>query len=262
MIRDASTPLPFDGLATGEELRATAVQRAKSFDEKTISASTKEALALKLEGEEADGWRVLKANQKSYRLAKDKPTDRQLEDDVWVLFYRMGFKELNVGRTFAIPTHEKSSPRQLDVFAKDDDTVFIVECTHAKESGAKSVKSLLDKIEAIREEVILAIHSKYGKSPKLKVKFGIATQNVHWRKADRDRAEASKIPVITEGDLRYFSRLTDFLKTAARYQFLGRYLREERVEGLSTKVPATRGIMGGRVFYNFLISPYDLLKIS
>src|SRR3989304_2626818 len=52
------------------------------------------------------------------------------------------------------------------------------------------------------------------------------------------------------------------LKEAARFQFLARYLKGEGVDGLNIVVPATKGSMGGVSFYNFLISPYELLKIS
>lgn len=255
-------PLPLSGLALADNLKPVFAQKTKTFDEKTISAATKEALALKLAGEESDGWRVLRTNQKSIRLAKSKQTDRQLEDDVWCLFYRMGFKELNVDRQFSIAAGAKTPPRQLDVFAKDDDAVFIVECTHSKEIGPTSVKALIDKIGGIRDEVIKAVHAHYGKTPKLKVKFAIASRNIEWRAADKARAATSGIPVITESDLTYFNRLTDFLRTAARYQFLARYFKGEKVEGLRTKVPATKGWMGGQAFYNFVISPHDLLKIA
>ena len=149
----------------------------------------------------------------------------------------------------------------MDVFAKDDETVFIVECTHSQIGGSKSVKSLLDKIAAIREEVLKAVQSHYGRTKKLKVKFAIATRNMDWRESDRTRAGNAGIPIITEDDLSYFNRLTDILKTAARYQFLGRYFEGEKVEGLKLKVPATQGRVGRRTFYNFLISPHDLLRI-
>jgi DNA sulfur modification protein DndB len=36
----------------------------------------------------------------------------------------------------------------------------------------------------------------------------------------------------------------------------------EKVEGLRTKLPATKGRAGGIIFYNFLISPHDLLRIA
>ena len=102
----------------------------------------------------------------------------------------------------------------------------------------------------------------YGRKPRLKIKFGIATRNIEWRAADRTRAREAGVAVITEHDLAYFEKLTGLLKNAARYQFLGRYLGGEKVEGLRTKLPATKGLAGGRVFYNFLISPHDLLRIA
>jgi len=131
-----------------------------------------------------------------------------------------------------------------------------------QEVGPKSVKALIDKICGFREDVINAVHKQFGKDPKLKVKFAIATRNVDWRKADRERAIENKIAIIDDSDLKYFTDLTGLLKHAARYQFLGRYFAGERVEGLRTKVPATRGFMGGVSFYNFLMSPHDLLKIA
>ena len=250
------------GLASGEDLKSIALLRAKSVDEKTISAGSAESLELKLAGEEADGWRILRRNQRSIRLGRDKPVDRQLEDDIWSLLYKMGFTDLNADRNFCVQLNDKAPPRQLDVFARDDESVFIIECTHSRDTGPKSVKSLLDKIAAVREDVIKAVHSYYGREPKLKVKFAIATRNVEWRAADQARAEAAGVAIITDEDLAYFRRLTDILKTAARYQFLGRYFKGEKVEGLRNKVPATRGRVGKTTFYNFLISPHDLLRIA
>ena len=193
--------------------------KSKSVDEKTVSASKKEALALKVEGEIADGWSIKKKSKRSVRMTKPKPPDRQLEDDVWCILYKMGFNELNEARRCMIQLGEQSPPRQIDVFAKDDETVFIVECTHAAEEGSKSVKALVDKINGMREDVIKAVHSHYGKKPKLKVKWAIATRNIEWRVADRKRAEELKIGIITESDIAYFDKLTDLLKRAPAISF-------------------------------------------
>lgn len=250
------------GLVAGDEIKTVYLARSKMFDEKTVSSTSADGLRLKVNGEEADGWQVAKRNKRSVRMQRAKPIDRQLEDDVWSLLCRMGFHELNADRNFKIQVNENAPARQIDVFARDDDTIFIVECTHAKESGSKSVKALLDKIAAIREDVIKAVHAHYGREPRLKVKFAIATRNIDTRSADAARAAEAGVPIITEDDLKYFRRLTDILKTAARFQFLGRYLEGEKVEGLRTRVPATRGRVGKTTFYNFLISPHDLLRIS
>ncbi len=250
-----------DVLASGEELRVASVARARKADERTIAANTAEALELKLAGEMADGWEVAKRNRRSIRLSRPKPVDRQLEDDVWSLFHRMGFREMNPDRNFTI-TAKDGSKRQLDVFAKDDETVFIVECTHSREAGQKSVKQLLDKIIAIRDDVVAAVHQTFGKEPKLKVKFAIAVRNAEARPVDRERAVQAGVPIIVDADLEYFHRLTTILRSAARYQFLARYLRGEKVEGLRTKVSATRGRVGKTIFYSFLMSPHDLLRIA
>ena len=252
---------PLPGLAQGEELHSIYLMRSKSFDERLITAANKKSLQMKYDAEVLEGWSLLKKNKKSIRLKREKPEDRQLEDDVWCLFYRMGFKEQNIDRTFSIKVNA-SNARQLDNFAKDDEVVFIVECTHAKNAGPKSVKGLIDKIQGIREEIVSAIHRHYGKEQPLKVKLAIATRNVVVSDADRVRAAEARIPILADPDIEYFGKLVGLLKKAARYQFLARYLQGEGVEGLRQRVPATRGKMGGNKFYSFLISPYELLKIA
>lgn len=247
-------------LVSGEELRPVAAVRAKKMDEKTIPG-TRASLDMRLAAEERDGWTLVKRNKASVRLQRIKPIDRQLEDDVWTLFHRMGFKALNADRNFYLTTKD-GSKRQLDVVAKDDETIFIVECTHSRDAGPKSVKHLIDKIEALRPDLVTAVHSTFGRTPKLKIKIAIATRNVDLRQVDRNRAAEAGIPIITDVDLDYFNKLTGILKTAARYQFLGRYLKGEKVEGLRTRVSATRGRVGNTTFYSFLLSPHDLLRIA
>lgn len=177
-------------LVSGDELRSAYNLRAKRFDEKTVTAASAKALEKKREGEEHDGWVVAKQNTRSIRMQKAKPVDRQLEDDVWSLFHRMGFKEMNADRNFIVTSKDGATCRQLDVFAKDDETVFIVECTHSRDGGAKSIKVLLDKIDAIREDVIAAVQAEYGRDRKLKIKLAIATRN--WRAAGGRRLTASR----------------------------------------------------------------------
>jgi hypothetical protein len=200
------------GLASGEALKAIFARRSKSVDEKSISAASKEALALKIAAEEADGWRVVKRNKTSLRVAKDKPADRQLEDDVWSLLYRLGFKEMNADRTFAVKVDANAPARQLDVFATDDETVFIVECTQARDGGPKSVMSLIDKICAIREDLIKVTRAHYGRDTKLKIKCAIAIGNIELRAADKSGADEAGIPIINDADIIYFTKLADILK--------------------------------------------------
>jgi DNA sulfur modification protein DndB len=65
---------------------------------------------------EKDGWHIAKKSKRSTKMAKLKPADRQLEDDIWCLFYKLGFKELNSDRQCTVAIGAKSPPRQIDYF--------------------------------------------------------------------------------------------------------------------------------------------------
>ena len=238
------------GLISGDALKPVYASKANLRDEKSVSAATPEALELKIQAEAADGWEIIRRNKRSVRFGKAKPADRQLEDDVWCLLHRMGFKEFNFDRNFTIQIGT-APPRQIDVFARDDNRIHYRVHACRTAPSAKSVKALIDKICAMREEVIKAIQGHYGRDKKLKVKFAIATRNIDWRKADIERADGAGIQRISDADLSYFSRLTELLKHSARYQFLARYLEGEKVHGLQAKVPATRGRIGAKTFYKF-----------
>ncbi len=243
-------------LVGGDDAKTVFGRRSKEHDEKTVAAAKNDALSLKVKGEETDGWQVVRSSKTSARMQKRKSSSRQLEDDVWSLLYRLGFSELNNDRLLTF----KGCP--FDVFAKDENTVLVVECTHAEEEKQESLKSLIDKIKVNAQDVIQAVHTHYGKESKLKVKFAIATRNVDLREADRKDAKNAGIALISEQDIEYYGKLLGYVKGAARFQFLAHYLAGEDVEGLGLEVSAMRGEMGGTTFYNFLISPYDLMKIA
>ena len=249
-------------LVFGNEITSELRSRKKKDVFRTISGSSKSIIAQKVRLEEADGWRTVKRNPKSTRIAKAKRNDEQLEDEVWCVLAQMGFKEMSKGRQFKIAAGRGVPPRQIDVFAKDDETVVIVECTQRTTAGPHRMTELLERITAMREKLLKSIRKFYGHQSKLKVKYAIATKNVQWSEVDLRKCRAAQITVLTEGELDYYAKLVQHLKHSARYQFLGHMLAGQKVEGLDKKVAATRGKMGGETFYTFLIRPEDLLKIA
>ena len=249
-------------LVIGDEI-TTELRRRKTKDVfKAVTGSSKKLIAEKTRMEEADGWRTVRKNAKSTRMAKAKPVDEQLEDEVWSILAQMGFKEMSKGRQFTIAVEDGLPPRQIDVLAKDDETVIIVECTRRKTPGKKSMDELIQKIRAIRENLLNSLRKAYDQQVKLKVKHVIATRNISWGATDLAKCEQAQIAVITDGELDYYAALAQHLKHAARYQFLAHMFAGQKIEGLSKKVVATRGKMGGETFYTFLIHPDDLLKIA
>ena len=249
-------------LVLEDEIKAELRKRKQKHVFQSVTASTKTLIAKKVSLEEADGWTTVRRNVKSTRMAKAKPADEQLEDEVWCILAQMGFKEMSRGRQFTINVEDGLPPRQIDVFAKDDETAIITECTCRNVPGKKSMLPLIEKIQAIREGLHKSILRAYGRHPKLKVKPVIVTRNIAWSNVDRRRCETAQIGVLTDGELDYYLQLTKQIKQAARYQFLGHMFAGQKIDGLAKRVVATRGKIGGDTFYTFLIRPDELLRIA
>ena len=212
-------------LVSGDEITTELKRRKKKDVYKTVTGSSKKLIAEKAKLEEADGWRTDRKNAKSTRMAKAKPVDEQLEDEAWSILAPMGFKEMSKGRQFTIAVEDGLPPRQIDVFARDDETIIIVECTRRDTPGRKSMAQLIEKIRAIRESLRKSIRKAYGQNAKLKVKYVIATRNISWSDADLAKCEQAQIAVVTDRELDYYAALVQHLKHAARYQFFGAYVR-------------------------------------
>ncbi len=249
-------------LVSGDELTSELRKRKKKEVYKTVSGSSKKLIARKVKLEEADGWRMFKKNAKSTRMAKAKPADEQLEDEVWSTLAQMGFKEMSKGRQFTIAVENNLPPRQIDVFAKDDEAIIIVECTQRDTPGKGKMDQLIEDIRAIRENLLKSVRGVYGQEAKHKVKHVIVTRNILWSEEDLAKCEQTQIAVVTDGELDYYASLVQHLKHAARYQFLGHMFGGQKIEGLAKEVVATRSKMGGETFYTFLIRPDELLKVA
>ena len=70
-------------LVSGDEITSELKHRKKKDVYKTVFGSSKKLIAEKTKLEEVDGWRTVRKNAKSTRMAKAKPADEQLEDAVW-----------------------------------------------------------------------------------------------------------------------------------------------------------------------------------
>jgi DGQHR domain-containing protein len=236
--------------------------RRKPHIEKTVRASSFELAKKKADLEEKEGWEILKAHKKSIRMKKEKLFDEKLEDEIWSILARMGFDELSKDRQFKINVGKDIPDRQIDVFAKDDETALFIECTACEERKRKSLASLIEKIVSIRKKVFRRAQIHYGHGSKLNMRWGIATRNIDWFEADEKKCEEENLFILKDSNIEYYNRLVTHLKEAAKYQLLGQIFRNVEIKGLSLVAPATRGKEGKTVFYNFLLKPYDLLKIA
>ena len=167
-------------LTKPEDIKSCITGRRKTYIEKSITGKDAQLLKEKADLEAGDGWQILRTNQKSYRLKKDKESSEVLEDILWVTAARMGFDELSNGRDFKIDLRDGTNPRQIDVFAKDRETVILIECTTCEKPQKKRMSNLIEKITSIRPPIAKTINAHFGRKPKLKIKWVIATSNVEW----------------------------------------------------------------------------------
>ena len=241
------------------EIRREATKRRKPFDQKTLSQD-------EIPEHEAAGWIVDQRPHRKARVRRPKEIDVRLENRFWMLLYKMGYPELNEGRNFKILIQRKGAEsilKQIDAFAKDDETVIVAECKASEKVNKRSLQKDIEEFANLKGPISQSIHKHYGVQFKPKIIWMFVTENIIWSKPDKERARGENISVVTERELRYYAQIADHLGKAARYQFLAEFLRDQEIPELRGKtVPAIRGKLGGKRFYCFVTRPRDLLKIS
>ncbi len=244
------------GLLTGHSISAALRNRKKLHYEKTFPLS-EEQLRL------SEGWELFRRYQNKVRLRKEKPDDEKLEDEVWRLFAGMRFNFINADRQFKIPVDSTASgipPKQIDVFAADDETAIVVECKAASSLRSRSLQKDLNETRGLQDAIRQTIHTKLPGSRR-RVIFLYATRNIDWSEPDRARAKDHQIAILRDSLLDYYARLVGILGPAARYQLLGDLLDGSNISGLNETVSAVRGRFGSNRFYQFTIEPEKLLKL-
>lgn len=214
---------------------------------------------------ETEGWEIHRESKTRVRMKRLKTHDKLLEDQTWCLFYRMGYPEIN-GEQFKIQYERvdgSTGTKQIDVFAKDSETVVVVECKSRETRGRRTLQKDLHETDALQKAIANAIKQHYGPEFKPKIIWVYVTNNIIWSEPDLERAAASNIRVVTENEMQYFDAFIKHMGPAGRYQFLAEFLENQEIPNLSNiKVPAIRGKLGGRPFYSFVTTPRHLLKIA
>jgi DGQHR domain-containing protein len=233
-------------------------KRKSSFVEKTVHPADK--------AEEVEqGWSVMREGKRAVRVKRPKGHERWLEDRVWCLFYSMGYPVLNAdGFKITFEREDGSIGRkQVDVFAEDDETVVVLECKSREQRGRRSLQKDIQETISLQNYFRNSIYERFDGKPKPKVIWVYATSNILWSVQDIERAEAGGIRIITENEIQYFETFIRHMGPAGRYQVIGEFLKGQKVPGLTNvKLPAIRGKIGGEMFYSFVSTPRDLLKIA
>lgn len=111
----------------------------------------------------------------------------------------MGYPVLN-GKNFKLKyeRHDRSKGlKQVDVFAKDDETVLVVECKSKETMGRRTLTKDLHEIENLKGVFANSIKEHFGGKYSPKILWLCVTENIIWNEKDLERAEAANIRVIT-----------------------------------------------------------------
>lgn len=257
-MADSNTAtIPSDGLT---ETRAA---RIAEYKKRRQPYSTKRISQAELEDHLAAGWEKDRDMQRGVRVRRIKRLDEQLENQLWVLLYLLGYEKLNTGRHFkvTVDVDGKKITKQIDVLALDDETAVVAECKSAESMKSKSLQAELSEFDSVKKQIANAIRAHGGPGYKPKIIWLMVTARIRWKENDLARAKDRQIHVVREHELRYFMEIAKTLGRAAKYQFHAEFLRGQSIPALTqTYVMASRFRLGGRHAYSFTISAEDLLR--
>lgn len=214
-----------------------------------------------------NGWEWIgPKNRKTARLRKPKDVGLDFQDWVWCIFYKMGFPEMNRSREFAVPRYGLNIGKNIDIFAKDEICICLVECKAAeKPHTKKSLGVSIDQYAALHKELEKSIRSHYknkGDDTKYRFRWLLVLKNIDLNENDYIRAKKANIMVVDDSMIQYYAELSKHFGPAARYQFFSDLYPGMVIPEMIEPVPAIKGKMGSVIFYSFVIEPEKLLKIA
>ena len=256
------TTQPYSELLKGDAIKTAITLRSHSYDTQSIPIPTLDSIE-EFENTLPEGWEIEKKYKTTIRIRKIKPANEVFLDNVWLILAKMGFIEISSGNSVSIPFLDEHTNGLFDIFAKDDETALFVKCFDV---SMLSINDLSDRISnyngIVLSQLYKAVKNIYGTDCDLKIRMVVFLQNTPPEFFDKKINESPNVVVYNDKHLHYFNSLVTQLKGAARYQFLAYLFPNQKIKNLSKTVYATKGVMGKRTFYTFLIHPKDLLKIS
>lgn len=249
----------WDDIVNDEAVAAAKKRRSVGFVEEKFHSLLREQ-------KESEGWSFIKTVERglSVRMRKQKDVGTAFEDQVWMMFYRMGFRILNATDKFTMyNVADDRVHQQIDIFAVDEENIFIVECKARESFGPHTYKK---EIEALIGHMEWISNDARAKFPGRKVKFIWATHNVERSQADKDRLDNAGIKYIDDAAITYYNDLSAHLGKAAKYQFFSRTFAKEEIRNFENRVYAIQSkikVKGeDKSCYSFSIEPERLLKLG
>ena len=235
----------------------------KKFKAKKTPYETRSISLNELDDYISEGWDEVSTSKHKAKIQKLKPIGMRFEDDIWCMFYNLGFRTLNYDEKLVIQWGSNPEDKhQIDVVAVGEEAIFVVECKATENIKQASFKKEIGEICLYKEGVMRTLKQIYGKEKR--VKFIFATRNYTFPESceDEKRLNENKIFQFTENTYDYVNSLIKAYKSTVIYQFYGLMFQHERINNDKIRIPALRGTMGGHEYYMLSIEPAKLLKIG
>src|SRR3546814_13584829 len=129
----------------------------------------------------------------------------------------MGYHELGGGKNFKIHfsrQNDRDGCKQIDVFARDDETVIVVECKASEKSKKRSLHKDIADFSNLKGHIANTLKQHYGRSFKPKILWFFVPHNILWSQPVVIRVHGENIPIINERGLRLSIKITEQLCTA------------------------------------------------
>lgn len=229
------------------------------------------------------GWEIKKEYKTKAQIQKIKKFDKIFEDDIWSLFFKLGFNVFNSDSELHLPWSNKNTAdtKQIDVLAADTkrQIIFIIECKSSKNPGTRKdfkdeFEHLRVKIDGHRKALNEVFASLYVDNPEIfdgefnakswKIKHIFATRNIRIPSSsvNAKRLEMANSFHLDDNKYSYITDLIEKYKDAAIYQFLPLIFKGTKINDEKIKIPAVKSKMGGLDYYVFSIEPRFLLQIG
>lgn len=233
------------------------------YKAKSSQYDTRKVLHAEVEQYEHKGWVAGTPLKTKTPISLRKGHDRQFEDDIWCMFFNLGFRTLNSDENLIIQWGERETDKkQLDVVAVGDDAIFVVECKSAANATKKSFKTEINEMIQYMDGMAESLRQLYGKDKR--VKYIFATRNYHIVEGGEDdqRMKDNGIYHLDDNAYNYICNLIKSYQTSVIYQFYGLMFKDELINNKPITIPALKGSMGNKDYYLFSIEPSTLLKIG
>lgn len=239
-----------------DALKAKFKARKTQFDAKKVMHSEVE----KYEGE---GWIAGTPMKTKTPITKKKECGRQFEDDVWCMFYNLGFRILNADDNLRIQWGDNAGEdKQVDIVAVGTEAIFVVECKAAQSPKKQSFQHALIEMSQYKKGMTESLQQIYGKDKRVKFIFATRNYRIEEDGDDSQRMKANGIYHLDENAYNYICNLIRSYQSSVIYQFYGLMFKDELINDKPITIPALKGRMGGKYYYMFSIEPSTLLKIG